>query len=86
MSDLSEAEENAIAFLKHKGGSCLVTDVSEKNSRGLFGEAVPGMTIFKKLEKKGLVNITEEEPILDVPEDDPLYGFTFTPMIELVTT
>jgi hypothetical protein len=59
---LSEAEQNALDFLKSKGGSCLVTDVEDRNSKDVFGMIVPGIRVFKKLEKKGLVYFTIEEP------------------------
>lgn len=81
---LSEAEQEALSLLKQRGGSMLVSEIPEKNERHpVFRTITPGMSVYQKLEKKGLVLITEEDPIMDVPEDDPLYGFTFTPMVEL---
>ncbi len=77
---LSDMEREALEWLRGRGGSVLITSVSEKNTRGVFGME-PGLTIFKKLDKKGLVVITEEEPI---QLDDGTW-FTFTPAIELVT-
>jgi hypothetical protein len=77
---LSEAEQNALDFLKYKGGACLVTDVEDRNSRDVFGTIVPGMRVFKKLEKKGLVYFTEEDECF--PE---MPGFRFTEEIYLVT-
>lgn len=76
---LSANEHEALEWLKGQGGSVLVTAVPEKNERGVFG-TVPGLTIFKKLEKKGLVIITEEEPI---QLEDGTW-FEFTPSIDLV--
>lgn len=78
---LSEAELEAIEWLKYEGGSMLVTHIPSKSERGILGETVPGMAIFKKLEKKGLVffSIEDEEPFADLP------GFSFTPEVYLVT-
>lgn len=72
---LTEAEEAALAFLKSKGGSVLTTQVPEKTTKD-FMDVVAGMAIYKKLERKGYVIITEEEPMPD--------GFVFTNMIELL--
>ena len=58
---LSETERDAIAYLENKGGSMLVSYVPDKNERGDFGEIIPGMTVYRKLERRGLVTITEEE-------------------------
>lgn len=78
--DLSEMEQQALDWLKEKGGSVLVSSVEhKKNTRGVFGFE-PGMTMFKKLEKKGLVIFTEEEP---VQLDDGSW-FEYTPSIELI--
>lgn len=78
---LSEMEQEALEWLRGQGGSVLITSIPAKNTRGVFG-LEPGLTIFKKLDKKGLVVITEEEPIRlnDGTE------FTFTPSVELVTS
>jgi hypothetical protein len=72
-------EEEALEWLKGKGGSVPITAVPEKNVRGVFG-LEPGLTIFRKLAKKGLVIITEEEP---VQLEDGTW-FEFTPSIELI--
>jgi hypothetical protein len=74
-------EQEALEWLKGKGGAVLVSEVPDKNVRGVFG-LEPGMTIFRKLEKKGLIIITEEEPI---QLDDGMW-FEFTPMIELISS
>jgi hypothetical protein len=76
--DLSEMEQAALVWLKGQGGSVLVTCVPATNTRGVFGME-PGLSVFKKLAKKGLVIITEEEP---VQLDDGSW-FTFTPSIDL---
>jgi hypothetical protein len=78
-SDLSEAELNAIDFLKQRHGCCLISEIDDKTSTDVFGMKVPGMTIFKKLAKKGLLYFTEEDPV-DFGFDEP---FTFTPMVYL---
>lgn len=75
---LSEMEIAALGFLVNRGGSVLVTAIPDKTEPGLFGEKMPGMPVFKKLDKRGLVVLTEEEPMED--------GFQFTPMAELTDT
>jgi hypothetical protein len=79
MADLSTMEEEALCWLKGQGGSVLITAVSEKNTRGVFGME-PGLTVFKKLAKKGLVLITEEEPF---QLEDGTW-FTYTPSIDIL--
>lgn len=66
---LSTAECNALAYVSQRR-SILVTNIDAKNSRDVFGDIVPGMAVFKKLEKKGLLIFTEED------EDEE--GFAFT--------
>jgi len=68
MTKLSENEIRALEMIK--GGAILVTDVQEKNHPHWAGGTIPGMTVFKKLEKRGFLFFTEEEPMED--------GFTFT--------
>ncbi len=77
--NLTGMEMEALEWLKGQGGSVLITAVPEKNTRGVFGIEA-GLTTFKKLQKKGLVIITDEseEPFPDMP------GFTFTPTIDIV--
>jgi len=80
MIELSEAETAAIDWLRSKGGCLLVSDVEDKNCREIvFGGPIPGKTIFKKLEKKGLVFFTEAEPTVF----DDGTEFTFTAEIYL---
>ena len=81
MEKLSEAEEAAIELLREHQGEILTTAIESKNSRGAFGSIVPGIAVFKKLEKKGLVFFTIEDPIV---LDDGT-EFTFTNSIRLVT-
>lgn len=53
--------------------------IPEKNGRDVFGEVEAGISVYRRLDKRGLVIITEEEP-LNLP-GDPLDGFTFTPEV-----
>ncbi len=71
---LKPIEAEALAALKHKG-SFLISQVPEKTIKGDFGERIPGLTTYRRLDKMGLVIITEEE------EDEE--GFSFTPQIDL---
>lgn len=66
---LSQAERSAIEILKGEGGSMLTSKIPEKSESSVF-TVRPGMAVYKKLEKKGLVFFTEEEPMED--------GFMFT--------
>lgn len=72
-------EVAALDWLKGQGGSVLISAVPDKNTRGVFGME-PGLTVFKKLARKGAVIITEEEPF---QLDDGTW-FEFTPSIDLV--
>ena len=73
--DLSESEHRALEILEASGGGLLVTNIQERNSKDDFGNIIPGITIYKKLELKGLVVITEEEADLN--------GFKFTSYVYL---
>lgn len=77
----SEAEIEALILLR-KESSILVSHISDKTEVDSFGNKVPGMSIFKKLAKKGFCFQTEEEPIQlsEDPNDEPFY---FTESIEL---
>ncbi len=60
---LSSPEKAAMEQLKRHGGcvsTCLIDDCSVTD---ILGEIIPGIKTFKKLEKKGLVFFTEEEPL-----------------------
>ena len=61
---LSENEEIALELLKAAGGCILSSKVPDKNEPGVFGEITPGLGVYKKLEKKGLIFFTEEEPLV----------------------
>lgn len=75
MRKFSEAE---IEALRMASQSSLFKDISEKTERCGF-EIIPGIRVFQKLEKEGLLYITEEDLIF---EDDPDFG-TWTPSVEL---
>lgn len=59
---LSDAEITALELIQAAGGSMLVSNIPDKSGRGVFG-VEPGTGVYKKLEKKGLVFFTEEEPM-----------------------
>lgn len=70
----SSAELRALIRLQAEH-SILVSRIEDKSYTDSFGDTIPGMSIFKKLEKKGYCFQTEEEPMED--------GFVFTESIEL---
>ena len=71
----SEAEVTAIELAF---GVLLVSAIDEKASVDVFGCPVPGMRTFLKLQREGLLIITDEDPVyIDSVE------FTFTPSVEL---
>lgn len=72
---MTEGESQALMFLSSHGGSVLISAVPERNGKDMWGQVVAGLNVYKKLDKQGLVIITEEEP------DEE--GFEWTPMIEL---
>lgn len=59
----------------------LTSVVPDKNERTVFGDTLPGMGVYKKLEKKGLIFFTEEDPVDD--PGSPIHGFIFTNEIYL---
>lgn len=78
--DLSEAELNAILWIETSPAT-FVYNIEPKTSRDVFGNPVPGMAIFRKLEKKGLCFQTIEDPIfLNEGDTEP---FEFSPTMEL---
>lgn len=76
---LSSSEVAALTTLVEAGGSMLETKIPERNERNPFGDVQPGLGVYRRLCKKGLLYFTEEEP-LDLP-GDPIDGFTFTPEV-----
>lgn len=71
---LSEAEAAALSRLRHQGG-ILLSRIPDRTERDCLGEIEPGMAVYRKLEKKGLVVICD--PIVD---DD---GFEWSASVEL---
>ncbi len=66
---LTRAEIAALEMIER--GSILTTAICDKtNTHHVFGNVNPGIGVFKKLEKKGLLFFTEEDPMPD--------GFVFT--------
>jgi len=72
--NLSANEIEALDWLKSKGGEVLITSVPDKNERDHIGVFTPGLTLFKKLAKKGLVYFTIEDPL--VLDDGTEFEFT----------
>jgi hypothetical protein len=70
---LSEAEYTALKYLVRERGSVLTSAIPDNNDEDVFGNVLPGMRVYTKLDKRGLVMITEEEPIILDGEE-----FTFT--------
>jgi hypothetical protein len=78
--DLSEAELNAIEWIKTSTAP-FVYNIEAKTTQDVFGNPIPGMAIFRKLEKKGLCYQTIEDPIfLNEGDTEP---FEFSPTMEL---
>lgn len=75
---LTENQKKALNNLLNRDG-VFITAVPEKNEKDEFGDTMPGLSVYKALDKMGLVIITEEEPIhFDDGEE-----FNFTPTIYL---
>ncbi len=69
MITLSENERTALCLLRGSGGGMLTPKIPDRNEHTIFG-VEPGITVYKKLEKKGLLFFTEEQQMED--------GFAFT--------
>lgn len=77
-TDFSEAELSALRRLKSER-SILISKIEDKTLKDCLGSIVAGMSIYKKLIKKNICLLTEEDPIiLDDGEE-----FQFTASIEL---
>lgn len=76
--DLSTAEIVALRWI-HKGVATEVWRIEPKSSRDMWGDPIPGMTVFKRLEKKGLCYPTIEDPITFADGE----VFEFSPTMEL---
>lgn len=76
--DLSSAEIVALRWIK-KGVGTQVWRIEPKSSEDMWGDPIPGMGVFKRLEKKGLCYQTVEDTItLDNGEE-----FEFSSTMEL---
>ena len=75
---LSESEIIALQTIQEHDGSLLVFYIPDNNEKDLWGVVIPGMRVYQKLEKKGLVFITEEEPVVFEDGEE----FEFTPSVE----
>lgn len=74
---LSLPEISALKRLKDEGG-IIITKIPDKNETEFyFDRVISGMGVYKKLIKKELCFITEEEPFM---LDDGSF-FDFTPMM-----
>ena len=73
---LSEAERTALENAKR---SILVSAIPGQNQKGVFSEIEPGLTVYKRLETRGLVYLTDEDPI----ELENGEIFQFTPTFEI---
>jgi len=74
---LTENEERALDLLISAGGSLLTSSIPDSSERDIvFGLVTPGHSVYRRLERLGLVFYTVEDP-LDCP-GDPLDGFLFT--------
>lgn len=74
MKDLSESERKALETLKERL-SIMIYTIPDKTGKDFFGNPIPGIVVYKKLEKRGLCIICE--PIVD---DD---GFEWSPAVEI---
>ena len=80
LADLSPAEVAAMRSIK-AAGSLLITRIPEQTEKDVFGDPVPGVKIYKRLEARGLCFQTIEDPVrfTDDPDEEPFY---FTESIE----
>lgn len=77
MIKLSRNQERALLALRDNDG-VLISRIPESNEKDEFGDVIPGIMVYKSLDKIGLVLITEEDPILFDGDDDE---FLFTPSV-----
>lgn len=68
------------ALHRARKGNQAVDDIPEKAGLDLWNCPIPGKRTYDKLEKLGLLILTEEEPILLEGMEEP---FTFTAFVEL---
>lgn len=77
MKKLTEME--TVALTRARDG-LLLSQVPDKTYRDFLDTAVPGLPVYRKLDKAGLLIITEEDPVMFPGWDEP---FTFTPQIDI---
>lgn len=75
--DLSEAEIVALKWIR-KGVGTFVHNIDAKTTKDVFGDPIPGMGVFKKLEKKGLCFQTEEDALFLNEGDTEAFQFSST--------
>jgi len=73
--DLSEAEREALLRIQ-SAKSLLLSDIPERTCRGSLGEILPGIGVYRKLERRGLVIFCYVETGAD--------EFDWTPSVEIV--
>ena len=74
---LSANQRTALQLLQEHGGSLIEWRVPETTEKDpVFGTVIPGMPVYRTLERMGLVFFTVDEPF-DLP-GDPLDGFQFS--------
>lgn len=75
--DLSEAEIAALKWIQ-KGVGTFVHNIDTKTTQDVFGSPIPGLRVFRKLEKKGLCFETEEDPMFLNEGDEEAFQFSST--------
>lgn len=75
--DLSEAEIVALQWIR-RGQGTFVHLIDSKTSEDVFGNPIPGIRVFKKLEEKGLCYQTEEDPLFLNEGDSEAFQFSST--------
>jgi hypothetical protein len=70
---MTEAEEEAIRLVR-QAGMLLVSQIADATSRGVLGEMIPGIRVFEKLRRRGVLYLTEEEGLS--MEDGTVFEFT----------
>lgn len=78
---MTNSELTALLILHGSGGSMLISRIPDRTERDCLGSVEPGAAVYRKLEKAGLILITDEDLI---DEQDPELG-TWTPAAELTT-
>lgn len=76
---LSKNELETLSFMQERK-TILVSQIETTTSHDFMGRIIPGMTMFKKLIKKGILFQTIEDSVFFDDESEP---FEFTESIEL---